>query len=146
VEQDNPKAKCNHCSKLIGCHYRRNGTSPMMTYLTHGCPTSPLLKSKVPNDQTLLQMSFNKLVEGITNNQLRFKKFDLEILRNGLAEYFIESEMSFRHVESHSFRKWMNLIEPRFNVLSRNTLQKDCMKVYEREKLALKSALRSKRI
>jgi hypothetical protein len=27
IDKDNPKAKCNHCGKLIGCHYRRNGTS-----------------------------------------------------------------------------------------------------------------------
>ncbi|XP_059462001.1 zinc finger BED domain-containing protein RICESLEEPER 2-like [Corylus avellana] len=146
IDKDNLKAKCNHCSKLIGCHYRRNGTSPMMTHLTHGCPTSPLLKSKLSKGQTLLQMSLKKSVEGTTSNQLGFKKYDPEILRNGLAEYFIASELPFRHVESHSFRKWMNLVEPRFNVPSRTTLQKDCMKVCEREKLTLKSVLRGKRI
>jgi hypothetical protein len=146
IDKDNPKAKCNHCSKLIGCHYRRNGTSPMMAHLTHGCPTSPLLKSKLPKGQTLLQMSFKKSMEGTTSNQLGFKKYDPEILRNGLAEYVIESETPFRHVESHSFRKWMNLVEPRFKLPCRITLQKDCMKVYEREKLALKSILRGKRI
>jgi hypothetical protein len=118
----------------------------MMTHLTHGCPKSPLLKSKLPRGQTLLQMSLKKLVECIISNQLGFKRYDSKILRNGLAEYFIESEMPFRHVDSHSFRKLVNLVEPRFNVPSRNTLQKDCLKVYEREKLVLKSVLRRKRI
>jgi hypothetical protein len=70
IDKDNAKAKCNHCSKLIRCHYRRNGTSPMMTHLIHGCPTSLLLKSKVPKGHTLLQMSLKKLVEGTTSNQL----------------------------------------------------------------------------
>jgi hypothetical protein len=117
-----------------------------MTHLTHGCPKSPLLKSKLPRGQTLLQMSLKKLVECIISNQLGFKRYDSKILRNGLAKYFIESEMPFRHVDSHSFRKLVNLVEPRFNVPSRNTLQKDCLKVYEREKLVLKSVLRHKRI
>jgi hypothetical protein len=146
IDKDNPKAKCNYCGKLIGCHYRRNGTSPMMTHLTHGCPTSPLKKSKLPKGQTLLQMSLKKLVEGVTSNQLGFKRYDPKILRNGLAKYFIESEMPFRHVDNYSFRKWMNLVELRFNLPGRNTLQKDCLKVYEREKLALKSVLQRKRI
>jgi hypothetical protein len=122
IDKDNLKAKCNHCSKLIGCYYRRNGTLPMMTHLTHGCPKSPLLKSKLPKGQTLLQMSFKKSVEGISSNQLGFKRYDPEILRNGLAEYFIESEIPFKHMDSHSFKKWMNLVEPRFNLPSRNTL------------------------
>jgi hypothetical protein len=91
-------------------------------------------------------MSLKKSVEGITSTQMGFKRYDPKILRNALVEYFIESEMPFRHVESHSFRKWINLIEPRFNVPSCNTLQKDWLKVYEREKLALKSILRRKRI
>jgi hypothetical protein len=146
IDNDNLKAKCNYCSKLIGCHYRRNGNSPMMTHLTNGCPKYLLLKSKLPKGQTLLQMSLKKSVEGITSHQLGFKRYDLKILRNGLAKYFIKSEMPFRHVESHSFRKLMNLIEPRFNVPGRNTLQKDWLKVYERKKLALKSILRRKRI
>jgi hypothetical protein len=118
----------------------------MMTHLTHGCPTFPLKKSKLPKGQTLLQMSLKKSVEGVTSNQLGFQRYDPKILRNGLAEYFIESEIPFRHVDSYSFKKWMNLVEPRFNLPGRNTLQKDCLKVYEREKLALKSVLRRKRI
>jgi hypothetical protein len=118
----------------------------MMTHLTHGCPKSPLLKSKLPKGQTLLQMSLKKSMEVISSNQLGFKMYDLEILRNGLAEYFIKSEIPFKHVDSHSFKKWMNLVEPRFNLPDRITLQKDCLKVYEREKLALKSVLRLKRI
>jgi hypothetical protein len=47
IDKDNPKVKCNHCNKLIRCHYRRNDTSPMIAHLTYGCPTSPILKLKL---------------------------------------------------------------------------------------------------
>jgi hypothetical protein len=40
----------------------------------------------------------------------------------------------------------MNGIEPRFNPPSRNALQKDCMKLYEEEKLKLKKVLSGKRV
>jgi hypothetical protein len=32
IDKDNPKGKCNYYSKLIGCHYRKNDTSPMITH------------------------------------------------------------------------------------------------------------------
>ena len=41
-------------------------------------------------------------------------------------------------MESDGLIKLMNGVEPRFKLPSRNTLQKDCMKLYEEEKLELK--------
>ena len=146
ANKDNPKASCNYCQKLIGCHYRRNGTSPMITHLTSGCQKSPLKKIKVTKGQTLLQMSLIKSTEGATSNQVGFMKYDPEILRTLLIEYFIESERPFRHVDSPSFRKLMNGIEPRFKLPCRITLQKDCLKMYEREKLVLKGFLKGKKV
>jgi macrodomain Ter protein organizer (MatP/YcbG family) len=146
VDKDNPKASCNYCQRLIGCHYRRNGTSPMMTHLTSGCKNSPLKKSKVAKGQTLLQMSLVKSAKGATSNQVGFTKYDPERLRTLLTEYFIESERPFRHVESPSFKILINGIEPRFKLPCRITLQKDCLKMYEREKLVLKGFLRGRRV
>ena len=120
----------------LSCHYRRNDTSPIMTHLTSSYSTSPLKNSKLPKGQTLLQMSFNKSAEDTISNQLRFMKYDLEILRNELAEYFIESEMPFRHVERTSFRKLKNLFEPRFKLPSHIILQKDCTNCIRKKKLA----------
>ncbi|XP_059441769.1 zinc finger BED domain-containing protein RICESLEEPER 2-like [Corylus avellana] len=146
IDKENPKASCNYCLRLIGCHYRRNGTSSMMTHLTSGCQNSPLKKSKVTKGQTLLQMSLMKSTKGTSSNQVGFMKFDQERCRTLLTEYFIESERPFRHVESPSFRKLMNGIEPRFKLPCRITLQKDCLKMYEKEKLVLKGFLSGKRV
>jgi hypothetical protein len=146
IDKENPKARCNYCERLIGCHYRRNETPSMMTHLTFGCQKFPLRKSKVTKGQTLLQMSLLKSTEGTISNQVGFMKYDLERCRTLLTEYFIESEMPFRHVESHSFRKYLNGLEPRFKLPSRTTLQRDYLKMYEREKLVLKDFLKDKRV
>jgi hypothetical protein len=138
INKENPKAMCNNCNRLIGCHYRRNNTSPMMTHLTSNCPNSPLKKSKLPKNQTLLQMSFKKPVEGDSSNQMGFMKYDSNNIRNLIVRYFIKSELHFRHVESNGFRELKNGIEPRFKVSCRISLQKDCLKLYEEEKLRLR--------
>jgi hypothetical protein len=99
---------CNYCNSLIGCHYKRNDTLPMMTHLTSNCQNSPLKKSKLPKNKTLLQMSFKKTVEGASGKQVRFIKYDSNNVRNLVVRYFIKSELSFRHVESDEFRELMN--------------------------------------
>jgi hypothetical protein len=71
IDKENPKAMCSHCNRLIGCHYKRNGTSAMMHHLTYNCLDSPLKKSKdstLPKNQTMLQISFKKPVEGGSGN------------------------------------------------------------------------------
>jgi hypothetical protein len=138
ADKDNSKASCNYFQRLIGCHYRKNGMSPMITHLTSGCQKSPLKKSKVTKGRTLLQMSLMKSAEGAISNQVGFMKYDLERLRTLLTEYFIESKRPFRHVDSPSFRKLINGIEPRFKFPCHATPQKDCLKMYKREKLVLK--------
>jgi len=73
-------------------------------------------------------------------------KYDPIKIRKLVVQYFIMKELPFRHVESYGFRELINRIEPRFNLPCRITLQKDCMKLYEEEKLKLKASLRGKRI
>jgi len=146
VDKKNPKAMCNYCNKLIGCHYKRNDTSPMMTHLTSNCPNSPFKILKLPKNQTLLQMSFKKSVEDSSGNQMRFIKYDSNNVRNLVVWYFIKSKLPFRHVKNDGFRELMNGIEPRFKVPCCITLQKDCMKLYEEEKFRLKAFLSGKSV
>jgi hypothetical protein len=105
INKENPKVMCNYCNRLIGCHYKRNDTSAMMTHLARNCPYSPLKKSKLPKNQTLLQMSFKKPVEGGNGNPMGFMKYDSNNIRNLIVRYFIKSGLPFRHVESDGFRE-----------------------------------------
>jgi hypothetical protein len=93
IDKENPKTMCNYCNRLIGCHYKRNGNSAMMNHLTYNCPDSSLKKSKLSKNQTMLQMSFKKPVEGGSGNQIRFIKYDSNNIRNLIVWYFIKSEL-----------------------------------------------------
>jgi hypothetical protein len=152
IDKEKPKAACNYCNMMLGCHWRHD-TSTLKNHLTYNCPTSPLRdleKSNVPKGQTLLQQSFKKMSESgschTTTTQLGFVKYDPIKIWKLVVQYFIIEELPFRHVESYGFRELINGIEPRFNLPCRITLQKDCMKLYEEEKLKLKASLRGKRI
>jgi hypothetical protein len=135
---------------MLGCHWRHD-TSALMTHLNFKCPTSPLRKSKksnVPKGQTLLQQSFKKMSKSgsCNTNQLGFVTYDPIKIRKLVVQYFIKNELPFRYVQSRGFKELMNGIEPMFNIPCRITLQKDCIKLYEEEKLKLKASLRGKRI
>lgn len=147
IDKDNPKAICNYCKRILGCHHK-NGTSGMMTHLQSNCPTSPLKKSKLPKNQTLLQMSFKKTADGTssTSPQMGFLKFDPDKIRSAIVRYFIKCELSFKHVESEGFKEFVNVLEPRCKTPSRMTLQRDCMKLYGEEKLKLKALLSGQRV
>lgn len=129
---------------MLGCHWR-HGTSALMTHLNFKCLTSPLRKSKksnVPKGRTLLQQSFKKMSKsGSCNTNLTYDPIKI---RKWVVQYFIKNELPFRYVQSCGFTELMNGIEPRFNLPCRIILQKDCMKLYEEEKLKLKASLRGK--
>jgi hypothetical protein len=149
LDSINPKATCNYCKKQIGCHHK-NGTSGMLTHLHYNCQKSPLKKSKVPKNQTLLQMSFKKAIDGMSSKskspQLGFAKYDPDIIRREIVRYFIKCELPFKHVETEGFIEFVNVLEPRFKVPCRVTVQRDCMKLYMEEKVKLKTLLSGQRV
>jgi hypothetical protein len=40
-DSEDPKPKCNYCSKLFSCHPRRIGTSSMLSHLMNSCKKYP---------------------------------------------------------------------------------------------------------
>jgi hypothetical protein len=58
--------------------------------------------------------------------------------KNALTEMVIEDEMPFVFVDGTGFKKFMKVVEPRFNIRSRFTVMKDCVKTYLRTKIDLK--------
>lgn len=115
----------------------------MMTHLTSNCPNSPPRKPKIAKDQTSLQMSFKKAVE---DTQLGYVKYDPDRVRRLLVQYLILCELSFSHIESEGFTLFVNGFEPKFNMPSRVTVQRDCLKLYEEEKVHLKALMSGQRI
>ena len=62
------------------------------------------------------------------------KKFDHNhaiALRQALAEFLIVDELPFRIVESPQFRKFVQMLEPRFQVSSRMTIARTCIDIFK---------------
>jgi hypothetical protein len=89
-----------------------------------------------------LQISFKKAVEGTSSTQLGYVKYDPNHVRRLLVQYLILCELPFSHVESEGFALFVNGLEPRLNMPSRVTIQRDCLKLYGEEKLHLKALMR----
>jgi hypothetical protein len=107
VDKENSKAMCKYCNRLIGCHHRKQGTSPMMTHLTSNCLNSPLRKSNLGKNQTLL--TFKKRMDGdqsTSPSPLRYVKYDVDHSRHLLCRYLILYELLFSHVEHEGFKEF----------------------------------------
>jgi hypothetical protein len=89
----------------------------------------------------LLQISFKNGIEGTSSPQIGYVKYDPDRVRRLLVQYFILRELPFSHVETEGFKLLVNGLDPRFNVPSRVTIQRDCMKLYGEEQLQLKASL-----
>jgi hypothetical protein len=66
-------------------------------------------------------------------------KYYEKVIRETLYEMIIVDEMPFMIVEGKGFQKLFKVLEPRFKVLSRYTVMKDCVKLYTRDKNTLKN-------
>ena len=80
-------------------------------------------------------------MEGEGCNELVLRKFSVERLRMVLARMIIVDELPFRFVEHGGFIDFMAEVEPRFEVPSRVTVARDCLRLYIREKESLRKVL-----
>ncbi|GAU41295.1 hypothetical protein TSUD_374200 [Trifolium subterraneum] len=67
--------------------------------------------------------------------------FDQEVIRRALVKMFITMEVPFRKVEHESFHKFMRLVSPKFEMISRFTLLRDILKLWDAERIKLKAFL-----
>nr|POE71034.1 zinc finger bed domain-containing protein ricesleeper 1 [Quercus suber] len=133
-----PKSHCNYCKKCYNCHPKRNGTSAMWSHIKSGCKKYPYRRDK---GQTTLTYQSKKKGEGEGGNELVLRKFSVERLRMALARMIIVDELPFRFVEHSGFIDFMSEVEPRFEVPSRVTVARDCLRLYIREKESLRKVL-----
>jgi hypothetical protein len=65
-------------------------------------------------------------------------KYDEKKIRHTLNEMIVEDELPFLFVDANGFRKFMKVVEPRFNTPSHFTVMRDCVKMYLKNKSDLK--------
>ncbi|KAG2685331.1 hypothetical protein I3760_10G120700 [Carya illinoinensis] len=134
---NDPKVECNYCHKIYCCHPKRHGTSSMLQHLGI-CKQHPH-RIRLTDQQN---MNRDGPLEGVgdsdVSNSANAHKFDSETVRIAIAEMIICDELPFRIVEAQGFRKVCRSLEPRFQVPSRTTAARDCIKLFKMEKEKLR--------
>ena len=111
-----PKARCNHCKQT----FTTDGTMHLHRHFQR-CSARPA------KGQTKLQ--FTK-ADG-TQASLSTWKFSQERSREDMAKMIILDEQPFISVERSGFCRFVGGLNPQFKIVSRTTVQSDCMKIYE---------------
>jgi hypothetical protein len=133
-----PKSQCNYCKKLFSCHSKRLSTSFMLTHLKNTCKKYP---GKFDMSQSKLSFEVKKegkmsVGERCVGNMM-IAKYNATKIMLAIAKMIIKDELPFRFVEGEGLQDFMKTIEPRFQIPSRYTVIKDCVKLFmfEKEKL-----------
>ncbi|KAL3643109.1 hypothetical protein CASFOL_013924 [Castilleja foliolosa] len=118
--------KCKYCKMMI--YSPSNiGTNKLWTHIGH-CKEIPIeLKDK---EQTIVNIFGGAMVNW---------KFDQEKCRRACGVMIIVAELPFCIVEDTSFRAFCAEMQPRFHVVSRPTITKDCYQLFFEEKEKLRN-------
>ena len=120
------KAKCTWCKKLLGGE-TRNGTKHLHGHLEI-CPDRAVRKG--------LKQSSLKLTTNPQDGTITLEKhvFDQDVARKELALMICVHEYPLSIVDHVGFRKFCDALQPAFKVVSRNTIRKDILDMYEVQK------------
>jgi len=113
-------AICDHCGKRL----KYNGTSSMKAH-SRICENNP---SNEANKRKRTTSSSSPLVP----------KFDQEKLRYLLVKMFIALELPFSKVEHPDFQEFISNLNPKFSLISRTTVARDTLLLWDVEKAKLK--------
>jgi hypothetical protein len=72
--------------------------------------------------------------------------YNYDECRQALVKMVIIDELPFNFVESRGLRLFSRTMQPRFDIPSRFTVMRDCLKLYFEEKKRLRTTLRGQRL
>lgn len=139
-ENGNLRANCNYCGRLFHCNSKSNGTSSLNYHLTK-CKKYLGIAEK-QQSQLSFQVASSQGGESEKMGTLANWKFDNEFSRKLLAKLIIIDELPFKYVENEGFREFVVSLQPKFRMISRWTIAKDCYNLYMEEKTKLKTFLK----
>ncbi|PNX61961.1 AC transposase, partial [Trifolium pratense] len=133
LDPDSEKiAICDHCGKKL----KYNGTSSMAAHLKV-CKHNPNNESNKRQRNNPSSMN----VEGQVISSPLMPRFDQEKLRYLLVKMFVGMELPFNKVEHPDFQEFVNGLNPKFNLISRTTLARDTLLLWDVEKAKMKNFL-----
>ncbi|KAL0287490.1 UNVERIFIED_CONTAM: Zinc finger BED domain-containing protein DAYSLEEPER [Sesamum angustifolium] len=83
---------------------------------------------------------------GVNQRDKKGNVLNVEEIRLSLARMVIIDELPFKFVEGEGFRAYSRALEPSFEVPSKHTVARDCMKIFIEEKMKLKKLFKSERV
>jgi hypothetical protein len=122
------KAICDYCKAKLKSS---NGTTSMAAH-TKSCKSNP-------NNEANKRLATTSSTMHVTSPSAI--KFDQQKCRQAVVAMIVEMELSFKHVDHKAFRRCMNVFEPRWNPISRHTVARDVLSLWNRERTKLKSFL-----
>uniref|UniRef100_A0A1D1ZIW3 Putative AC transposase n=1 Tax=Anthurium amnicola TaxID=1678845 RepID=A0A1D1ZIW3_9ARAE len=138
-EDGNYIAICNHCKKKM-CANSSNGTTHLKNHLKFCATYQRALRKKLDVGQQLLSVSESINTDG--SSKVDIFQFDQERSRQDLARMIILHEYPFAIVDHIGFRTFIRNLQLQFQLHTRNTIQGDCIKIYEKEKSTIYDMLR----
>ncbi|KAI8550192.1 hypothetical protein RHMOL_Rhmol06G0085800 [Rhododendron molle] len=130
---------CKYCRNEYMADPKMHGTSSMLAHITV-CKKYPYNREPKGGQQTL---SFEHKKDGF---ELVATSFSQGSARTALVEMVMLDELSFAFVEGAGFRKFCKALQPMFEPISRYTVARDVVKIFNREKAKLMNVLRGRRI
>jgi hypothetical protein len=137
-----PKSKCNYCGSLFSCHPKSHSTSSMLQHIKRSYK-----KFLGRFDKLQSKLSFEAKREGQVGvgvgegscGNLVIAKYNASKIRVVISKIIIVDELPFRFVEGGGFQEFMKTVKPRFLILSRYTVMRDCVKLFMSKKKKLRA-------
>ena len=128
------KAKCNYCGDLLV--YKPGGQTLSLNRHNRLCQDFKDFVAGQLKGQSTLSFEQGSAVTTVRT------EYNHEETRKIIAKMIIVHDYSFRMVEHKWFNNLLRHMNPKYKFIGRNTIRKECIKVYESEKELLKKSLR----
>ncbi|KAL7152809.1 hypothetical protein ABFS83_04G123800 [Erythranthe nasuta] len=124
-----PKAQCKYYKKYLVAK-STDGTTRLRYHATLRC-----IKIKFKDIRDMRQQVFVNEQNKVDGKMVsKSGQFDQEVARRELACMIILHELPLSIVDYIGFRKYSLALQPLFKMISRNTIKRDILKIYEAEK------------
>ena len=130
---DKQSATCQLCSATIQLH---GGTSNLRSHIRHKHPTMEH-SSATPQQQRERQPTLTQVFSAVQQQASQ------EDITRALTDFVVQAYVPMKLVEHDSFRRMMSLVAPQYAVPSRTTITSRIGLLYEAEKSALMTKLKT---